>query len=306
MTFDEAMAQLASARNELPSDAMFWCLAHWDEVGPRLVEMLDRYADGRERSEEAEEVLFFAIHLMGEVAETRAFAPLCHLAHDYPALDTILGDGICNHLKQVMISTFDGDWGRLKALIESPAVNEGVRYNGFEATAYLVATGRIDRTEAEAWLAGLPPLFEAENADGWVWNGWATAIALLGMEPLGPQVKAAFDQQRMDVSWFDWDAFQELMATTLADPERMAGFIEENIQPFTDAIDRLSEWYSFLPKDRKDGTDDEDGRRREGLDDGVAGFPYVLAPHINPLRAVGRNDPCPCGSGKKFKKCCLR
>ncbi len=20
---------------------------------------------------------------------------------------------------------------------------------------------------------------------------------------------------------------------------------------------------------------------------------------------VGRNDPCPCGSGKKFKKCCL-
>ncbi|NLF08441.1 MAG: hypothetical protein GX594_10750 [Pirellulaceae bacterium] len=21
---------------------------------------------------------------------------------------------------------------------------------------------------------------------------------------------------------------------------------------------------------------------------------------------VGRNDPCPCGSGKKFKKCCLK
>jgi uncharacterized protein len=23
-------------------------------------------------------------------------------------------------------------------------------------------------------------------------------------------------------------------------------------------------------------------------------------------RAVGRNDPCPCGSGRKYKKCCLR
>jgi SEC-C motif-containing protein len=22
-------------------------------------------------------------------------------------------------------------------------------------------------------------------------------------------------------------------------------------------------------------------------------------------KTVGRNDPCPCGSGKKFKKCCL-
>jgi uncharacterized protein YecA (UPF0149 family) len=21
---------------------------------------------------------------------------------------------------------------------------------------------------------------------------------------------------------------------------------------------------------------------------------------------VGRNDPCPCGSGKKYKKCCYR
>lgn len=25
----------------------------------------------------------------------------------------------------------------------------------------------------------------------------------------------------------------------------------------------------------------------------------------NPLKHIGRNDPCPCGSGKKFKKCCL-
>ncbi len=27
------------------------------------------------------------------------------------------------------------------------------------------------------------------------------------------------------------------------------------------------------------------------------------APVRNPLREVGRNDPCPCGSGSKFKKC---
>lgn len=25
---------------------------------------------------------------------------------------------------------------------------------------------------------------------------------------------------------------------------------------------------------------------------------------IRPKLNVGRNDPCPCGSGKKFKKCC--
>ncbi|HTT09187.1 MAG TPA: SEC-C metal-binding domain-containing protein [Gammaproteobacteria bacterium] len=26
-------------------------------------------------------------------------------------------------------------------------------------------------------------------------------------------------------------------------------------------------------------------------------------PARNPWRDVGRNDPCPCGSGRKFKKC---
>ncbi len=28
-------------------------------------------------------------------------------------------------------------------------------------------------------------------------------------------------------------------------------------------------------------------------------------PYMAAMEKVGRNDPCPCGSGKKFKKCCL-
>ena len=35
-----------------------------------------------------------------------------------------------------------------------------------------------------------------------------------------------------------------------------------------------------------------------------AGRWYFIDPTV-PLKA-GRNDPCPCGSGKKFKKCCAR
>ncbi len=31
-----------------------------------------------------------------------------------------------------------------------------------------------------------------------------------------------------------------------------------------------------------------------------------LGPRVAPVHSdkVGRNDPCPCGSGKKYKKCC--
>jgi uncharacterized protein YecA (UPF0149 family) len=31
----------------------------------------------------------------------------------------------------------------------------------------------------------------------------------------------------------------------------------------------------------------------------------VAEPYVRTLPKVGRNDPCPCGSGKKYKKCCL-
>lgn len=33
-----------------------------------------------------------------------------------------------------------------------------------------------------------------------------------------------------------------------------------------------------------------------------------LPPPVEPIKGenkeIGRNDPCPCGSGKKYKKCC--
>nr|WP_281411560.1 SEC-C metal-binding domain-containing protein [Enterovirga sp. DB1703] len=52
------------------------------------------------------------------------------------------------------------------------------------------------------------------------------------------------------------------------------------------------------------------------LDDALAALDHFLSarpepddpgeePLRNRFRHVGRNDPCPCGSGRKFKKCCL-
>ena len=41
--------------------------------------------------------------------------------------------------------------------------------------------------------------------------------------------------------------------------------------------------------------------------DGVSPAPTLATPPGPTARRVkvGRNDPCPCGSGKKYKKCCL-
>ncbi len=37
----------------------------------------------------------------------------------------------------------------------------------------------------------------------------------------------------------------------------------------------------------------------------AASLHHLNIPKPNPAKIAGRNDPCPCGSGKKFKKCCL-
>ena len=68
---------------------------------------------------------------------------------------------------------------------------------------------------------------------------------------------------------------------------------QERLYPFQDTIGVLSKWHCFSEQYLRD-------RRREQS--------AALAPEtvINPFKLVGRNDPCPCGSGKKFKKCCLQ
>ncbi len=38
--------------------------------------------------------------------------------------------------------------------------------------------------------------------------------------------------------------------------------------------------------------------------DGAWRYCSGTAAHAAPPMQVGRNDPCPCGSGKKYKKCC--
>jgi uncharacterized protein YecA (UPF0149 family) len=48
---------------------------------------------------------------------------------------------------------------------------------------------------------------------------------------------------------------------------------------------------------------EREGDREEDLLELLPGE-YAPAPMRRPAPKVGRNEPCPCGSGKKFKKCC--
>jgi len=50
--------------------------------------------------------------------------------------------------------------------------------------------------------------------------------------------------------------------------------------------------------------EEEQRRQRNALTRFAGPAPAVQAPAKRDAGTVGRNDPCPCGSGKKYKKCC--
>lgn len=64
-------------------------------------------------------------------------------------------------------------------------------------------------------------------------------------------------------------------------------------------------WYGSKTWDEEDhaGVEEEwDGD--DDCDGPAEGDQTIEVPYIRSEAKVGRNDPCPCGSGKKHKKCC--
>lgn len=300
MDVEAALHAFASAGHDLPRGAMRWVLDNWDEAAPGLLGVLERFVDGTDRSEEAANALFFILHLAGERRETRAFAPLCRLAKDAEAIEAVLGDGVTTTLKGILLSTYDGDLDALKGVIEAAEADEYVRTGALEVLAYLAATGRVSREEAEAYLLRLYDTLRPQH-ESFVWYGWTLAVALLGLEAMSGVVRQAFARGLIDPMVTNYDLFREDLGRTLADPERMAGFRHDRIAPLEDAIGELSGWYAFSDAAKQD-------RERRALGRNGAGLATAATsqPVINPFKGVGRNDPCPCGSGKKFKKCCLQ
>jgi hypothetical protein len=65
--------------------------------------------------------------------------------------------------------------------------------------------------------------------------------------------------------------------------------------------ERADPWSFYSPEEIA-------ARQSESGDEDEDDADYALAPvetYVRPTPKVGRNDPCPCGSGKKYKKCCL-
>ena len=302
MTLDEVLTTLAGA-GPLPREAMEWALDHWDQAGPRFTAMLDAYARGEDRTKDLELSLFPIIHMQAEMQDSTAFDPLCRLLRDAEAAEMVLGDAITETLRRVLVSTYDDSLPTLASVVEAESTDSFVREAAMLAMAYLTRTGRVTEDQMRErllhWRDTLQP-----QAEDQVWMAWVTAVACLGYADLAGMAEDLFGRGFVDTAWMEVEDFQEELKRTLDDPQRMAGFDSQGLRPFGSATEELADWTNIPAASLEERMkslligDKEDWTRDDYIEE-------VEQPYINPLRGVGRNDPCPCGSGKKYKKCCL-
>jgi len=290
MNVDEALRRFAD-QTAFPREALQWSLDNWDEASPRFIAKLRAYAAGAVAPEFDPDPLFFIVHLCGEKHDPRAYTPLCNLIANDAAIDDWLGDGVTANLKGILINVCDGDVEPLKRAIESEAGDEYARAAAIEALAYLVRAKRVlTDDEMRDYLQRLGAQM-LPREESWVWFAWAFAVARLGYETLRADVARVFAKGWIEKPAANLDDFHRELQLARRDADGMAALEAARIGPFGSTIATLEDWWS-------DGAGDDPEFDEPG------GY-ETEAPYVNPLRDVGRNDPCPCGSGKKFKKCCL-
>jgi uncharacterized protein len=290
---ETAIRELGAPNGHLPKEAIRWARDHWEEVAPIFLQALRRFESGEDAAPAAENVLFYGVHLMAERREEAAFAPLCRLLHDRKRAEKILGVAVTETLPRLLISFYDGNQENLRQLIEGLAIDQFIRYAGLLAWTYLTFSGQIPEAETEQYLLCLYKDMQPQDYN-YVWVGFAESIAYLGMSRHRSLVEGLFERRFFDPFELRLHEFDELLTRGSDEAGRARFFEDERLGPFTDTIEAWEGW----PIASEEDVAIEPARPDQGA------F-CAQQPVENPYRHVGRNDPCPCGSGKKFKKCCL-
>jgi len=275
----------------LPVEAIRAAQADRDALVPMFLRTIDDFLSSKRPADP--NALFFIFHLLGEWREKSAYRSLAaFLRLPRDVLETILGDCITETTHRVMAAVFDGAPDPLYEIIRDPEADEFVRAKMCQALAMLTRRSELPRDATAAFLRDCYAQLEPQK-DCYVRSGWVDAVSWLGLTELKPLVQQAFLRGSIDPIWLAFKDFEEDLQYTVDHPEAEPLHADGNLTLFGETVAEMSGWAGFEPKPPRNETSNW------GLLDSFG------MPHREPLRKIGRNDPCPCGSGKKFKKCCL-
>jgi hypothetical protein len=227
--------------------------------------------------------------------------------------DAMLGDFITEGARLVLADTWPGNLRAIEAIALDTSANLFARGTALNAAALLTVRGLVPREEVLALYARIAasPLDPDVENDVLTTTGLVSAIMDLRAWELRGTVITFFERALVDYSWVgdEEDVLAELKPGAAFDPNSY-----RFPPPITDAWEAVCDWCFFdtLRPGRKQPRPrvlpaEGSGSPPPALDltpPEVTAEPAILPqPYVAPPKP-GRNDPCPCGSGRKYKKCC--
>lgn len=297
MTPAEILRELA--RNDIfPKEAMAAATAQRHIMAPIFVDLLSRIShqhSGAMRDADIAALIPVA-YLLGQWREPDAYRPLLRLMRrPTRTLDLTLGDAVTESAFRLIAGTFDGDLDPLFEAIMDLRADDFARSAMMSALVLLADLHPMRRPAIESFIRSFHDRQTKAPADLLI--GWTDAVADLGLEDMTEAVREVFEKGLIPKDYCSFSHFTaELEAT------RAAGGIPANRRYsqglIENAIEELSRWYCY-----SDAYFEKQKAQKENPDPQVIPMADFWR---NPAPSAGRNDPCPCGSGKKFKKCCLQ
>lgn len=278
MDVEEIIERLKFYDGTFPRQALKEAMARREQITPVLLQILEEAAHNIEDVYEQEDYMahIYAMFLLAQFREKRAY-PLVIDFFSAPGDISLeaTGDVVTEDLAQILASVCCGDASLIKQLAENEAADEYVRNAALESLVCLVATGQMPREEV---LAYYKSLFESDlsKQPSLFWDGLVSCCTDLYPEEIYPQIKQAFEEDLIDESFVDLDFVDTQLA--LGREEVLAELQDDRYKLIENTVEELEWWACFQPIARQQ--------------------PSVRK------KKIGRNEPCPCGSGKKYKKCC--
>jgi len=189
---------------------------------------------------------------------------------------------------RILASVCGGELAGIQSLIENEAVDEWVRGAALASLVTLVVVKQKSREEIVDYFGSL---FRGKLVREWshVWDALVGCTTDLYPAELLDDIRRAYEEELVDLGYMGFNYVEQDLAEGR---DRILSKLADNPHRrlVDDTVAEMSSWAYFR----------EDTPANSIPDSGAGAFTFKRA-----APKVGRNEPCPCGSGKKFKKCCL-
>jgi hypothetical protein len=290
MDIESIREQLELNNGTFPAAAVRAAVDQREAITPELLAALQTAADDPEGMMVKGDVMLYiyAMYLLAQFREKAAY-PLLVKFFSIPGeicLD-LTGGVVTEDLGRILASVCHNELEPIKRMIENPAVNEYVRSACLRTLVILVVQGKVPREQIVNYFRSL---FNdrLEQKPDFIWSALVVACRDLYPEELMDDIERAYEDGLVDYSYIRMDHVR--MALAEGEEKILQRSRQFRADLIHDTVAEMNWWACF--KDKTDTRTNE--------------YPQTATPSTVKKKKIGRNDPCPCGSGKKYKKCCLQ